>query len=88
MRPTLVSAGQPFPVPASPPLAGCILPSWRGYTLRRLTPARAERAVAGPIARTSAGPIARTSMDRKTIYNRFMRWAERDIWEGIFAARA
>jgi len=25
---------------------------------------------------------------RKTLYNRFIRWAERGIWEGIFAALA
>jgi transposase len=25
---------------------------------------------------------------KKTIYNRFVRWAERGIWEGIFAALA
>lgn len=24
----------------------------------------------------------------KTLYNRFVRWAERGIWEGIFSARA
>ena len=36
-----------------------------------------------------AGRTARTCTDpRRTLYNRFVRWAERGIWEGIFSALA
>ena len=36
----------------------------------------------------AAGRIAQMSMGRKTLYNRFVRWSERGIWEGIFSALA
>ena len=37
-----------------------------------------------------AGPTVRvrSTMTKKTLYNRFVRWAERGIWERIFSALA
>ncbi len=39
--------------------------------------------------RRNAGPMRRANTDpKKNYYNRFVRWAERGVWEEIFAALA